>query len=261
MALEITTDRRGSALVIAFNRPAAGNALTLDMATQLYTLLKPVTTDRGIRAVMLRGQGGTFMNGVDLGMYKDSPDAGVERANQMIQPYHSAIREIFTMDKPVLAAVEGRAMGPGLSLMLACDLVIAGRGATFGADFTSYGLTPDGGASWHLAHKLGAARAAELLMLGKNFSAEEAAAWGLINRVTDDAKAQEEALAWLDRLANGPTRAYGSVKRLVAKAFDQDLNAQLGLEHILWGAASRSFDFREAMKAFAENRPAKFMGA
>ena len=98
-------------------------------------------------------------------------------------------------------------------------------------------------------------------MLSDDFTATEAQQWNLVNTVVDDDKLQAEALAWLDKLATGPTRAFAGVKRLVQKAFEQDLNAQLSLEHAHWGASSRSFDFREAVKAAAEKRPPKFSGA
>ena len=260
MVAEITSEMRGQTLILSFNRPQRANALSLEMAAQLFNALKPATTDHGIRAVMLRGQGGTFMDGLDMELYAGDYMAALDRANQMTLPYHSAIRELQVMDKPVLAAVEGVAAGPGLSLMLACDFVIATRGTRFNCKFTSYGMTPDGGASLLLTRKLGAARAAELLMLSDDFSAESAEKWGLVNRVVEAGKLQDEAYAWVDRLVTGPTRAYGGTKRLIAKAFEQDLNAQLGLEHTHWGASSRTFDFRDAVKAYFVKRPPKFTG-
>jgi 2-(1,2-epoxy-1,2-dihydrophenyl)acetyl-CoA isomerase len=165
------------------------------------------------------------------------------------------------MDKPVLAAVEGNVAGPGLSFMLACDLVLAARGTKFNCKYTSYGMPPDGGISLNLTRKVGTSKACELLMLSETFTAEQAEKWNLVNAVVDDDKLSAEALTWVDRLATGPTKAFGSVKRLVAKAFEQDLATQLSLEHTYWGGCSRSFDFREAVKAHFAKRPAKFMGA
>jgi 2-(1,2-epoxy-1,2-dihydrophenyl)acetyl-CoA isomerase len=230
------------------------------MATQLFNILKPAVTDRGIRAVMLCGHGGTFMNGLDMEIFGGDFTAALERINQMFQPYHSVIRELHIMDKPVLAAVEGRAAGPGLSLMLACDFAIAARGAKFNGQFASFGLTPDGGCSYNLARKAGAAKANEILMLGEDFTAEQAEHCNLVNKVVEDATLREEALLWLERLAGGPTRAYAGIKKLVMKAFEQDINLQLSLEHTYWGASGRSFDFREAVKAHFAKRPAKFTG-
>lgn len=262
MPAEITSTKRGAALIVTFNRPAQGNALTFDMANQLFNLMKPATTDRAIRAVMLEGAGGNFMDGIDTtATYGGDFTAALERANQMLQPYHSVVRELLLMDKPVLAVATGSVAGPGMSFLLASDLVIAARSAVFNCKFTAYGATPDGAASIMLPRKIGAARACEMLMLSENVSAEQAERWNLVNRVVDDAKVRDEALAWLDRLVEGATRAMGGVKKLVHKAFEQDSNAQLALEHTYWGASVRSFDFREAVKAHAAKRPAKFTGS
>jgi len=261
MAHEILSEKRGAALIVTFNRPDHANAINIDMATQLFNLLKPATVDRAIRAVLLKGAGGNFMDGIDMNTYAGDPNMALEKANQFIQPYHSAIREVQVMDKPVLAMANGITAGAGLSFMLASDMVIAGRSAKFNCKFTSYAMTPDGGASLMLPRKVGATKAAELLMLSEDFSAADAERLNLVNKVVDDAKLEEEAFALLDRLANGPTRAYAGIKRLVAKAFEEDFNAQLALEHTNWGASVRGFDFREAIKAFFAKRPAKFTGS
>lgn len=261
MTNEVQSEKRGNVLIVTFNRPGNGNALTFDMATQLFNVLKPATVDRGIRAVMLQGAGGTFMNGFEMAMFATDFNVSIERANQMIQPYHGAIRELTVMDKPVLGIASGMTAGPGMSFLLACDLVIAARSAMFNCKFASYGMTPDGGCSMMLTRRVGSARAAELLMFSEDFGAERAEQLNLINAVVDDAKLNTEALAWIDRLANGPTRVYGGMKKLIAKSFEQDINAQLSLEHTHWGASARGFDFREAIKANAAKRPAKFTGS
>ena len=261
MANEILTEKRGQSLIVTFNRTDRGNALNLPMANQLLTAVKPITTDAGIRAVMLRGQGGHFMDGLDLDIYRGDFNAGLANAHQLTLAYHSTIREMHIMDKPVVAAVTGSVAGPGLSLMLACDLVIAARSARFSTGFVTYGMSPDGGMSFHLTRKAGAGRAAELLMFGDSFTAEQAQAWGLVNKVVEDEAMESESAALLDRLTQGPTRALGGIKRVIAKAFEQDLIAQLSFEHTHTGACSRSFDFRDAIKAHEAKRPPKFTGA
>ncbi|MDP9126828.1 MAG: enoyl-CoA hydratase-related protein [Pseudomonadota bacterium] len=261
MANEIISEIKGQALIVTFNRPDRGNAMNMDLAMLLFNLLKNATTDRGIRAVLLRGQGGHFMTGLDMQMYTGDVGLGTERANQLMQPYHSAIRELQAMEKPVLAAVEGAVSGPGMSFMLACDLVLAARSATFNCGFTGYAMSPDGGASFFLPRKVGAARAMELLMLSESFDAAQAEKWSLINGVVDDDRLHAEALSWLDKLVNGPTRAFGAVKSLIGRSFENNLHAQLGLEHTYWGTCSRTFDFREGMKAVVAKRDAKYTGA
>jgi 2-(1,2-epoxy-1,2-dihydrophenyl)acetyl-CoA isomerase len=260
MTSEILSEKRGAALIVSFNRPNHGNALTLDMANQLFNVLKPATTDRAIRAVLLKGMGENFMSGIDMNNYAGDFTAALERVNQMFQPYNAAVREMQGMDKPVLAVVEGIAAGVGLGFMLACDLVVAARSAKFNGKFASYAMTPHGGSSFMLPRKIGLTKALEIFMLGEDFGAAEAERWNLINRVIDDDKLQEESLVWLDRLAGGPTRAYSGIKKLTMKAFEQDLNIHLGLEHTYWGASTRTFDFREAVKAHFAKRPAKFTG-
>jgi 2-(1,2-epoxy-1,2-dihydrophenyl)acetyl-CoA isomerase len=257
---EILTERRGQTLILTFNRPDHANAMTMDMASQLFTHLKNATTDRSVRAILLRGSGGNFMNGIDMRYYSTDLSAALDKANQLILPYHSAVREIQTMDKPVIAAVEGFVTGTGFSLMLAADMVISSQSARFNTLFAKYGLTPDGGCSYFLTRKVGMSRAAEILMLCEDVTPERAKRLHLVNRIVEDERLQEESLAYLDRMAQGPTKAYGAIKKLVASAFDKNLNDQLGLEHTYFGASSRSFDFREAVKAHVAGREPKFTG-
>jgi 2-(1,2-epoxy-1,2-dihydrophenyl)acetyl-CoA isomerase len=231
------------------------------MANQVFNILKNATTDRGVRAILLRGAGDNYMNGLELNLYVGDFGGAVERHNQLMQPYHSAIRELHAMEKPVLSAVKGLVAGPGLSFMLASDLVLAGRSTTFNAAFTSYAMTPDGGTTFNLPRKVGAAKALEILMLSEPFDAAAAEKLQLVNGVIDDDKLDNEALQWVNRLASGPTRAFGGVKRLIGMSFEQDINAQLSLEHSHWGASTRSFDFRDAIKAHFAKRPPKYSGA
>lgn len=257
---EVLTERRGQTLILTFNRPDHANAMTIDMASQLHTILKNATTDRSVRAILLCGAGNNFMNGLDMSFYSSDISAALDKANQLILPYHSAIRELQAMDKPVLAAVEGYVTGTGFSLMLASDLVISSRSARFNTRFAEYGLTPDGGCSFFLPRKVGMSRAVEIMMLCEEFEAERAERLRLVNKVVDDDQLQVAALAWLDHLAQGPTKAYGAIKKLAADSFNKTLNDQLGLEHTYFGQSSRSFDFREAVKAHVAGREPKFTG-
>ena len=257
---DLISERQGQTLILTFNRPEQSNALTTDMAGTLFTALKNATTDRSVRAVLLRGAGGHFMNGLDMSFYAKDINAALDRANDLILPYHSAIREMQAMDKPVLAVVQGQVSGAGLSLMLAADLVLSSRSAMFNAGFPDFGLSPDGACSYFLPRKVGLSRAIEILMLGEAFNADRAERLRIVNKVVDDERLEEEALLWLDKLAQGPTKAYGAIKKLANKAFEQDLNVHLGLEHTYFGQTSRSFDFREAVRSHATGREKKFTG-
>lgn len=257
---EILTERRGQSLILTFNRPDQANAMTLDMANQLFTVLKNATTDRSVRAIMLRGTGGNFMNGLDMGYYSKDISSALESANQLILPFHSSIRELQTMDKPVLAVVDGDVTGAGFSFMLAADLVIASSTTRFNTGFAEHALTPTGGASFFLSRKVGLSRAMEILMLCEEFDAERAKRLRLINKISEPDQLVADSLAWLDKLTSGPTQAYGGIKKLAVRAFDQDLNAHLGLEHTYFGHSSRSFDFREAVRAYFDKRDPRFTG-
>lgn len=259
-ANDVVSVRNGQALIVTFNRPDAKNALTLDLANQAFTILKNATTDRSVRAVLINGAGHNFMAGVDMSQYVGDLSTALERTNQIVAPYHSAIRELQAMDKPVLACVEGEVSGCGLSFMLACDLVMAGHSAKFNCQFIDRALTPDGACTYFLPRKVGSGRAAEILMLNREFGIDEAKQWGLVNFVVDDDALQEESMQLVMQMAEGPTKAYGGIKKLLLRSFDQDLNAHLGLEHNYYGQTVRSFDFREYLLASASSRPAKFTG-
>jgi 2-(1,2-epoxy-1,2-dihydrophenyl)acetyl-CoA isomerase len=256
----ILTEMRGNALIITFNRPEHGNTMTEVMANQLFKALKSVATNPAIRAVMLRGAGGNFMNGIDLEIYHKNIEAGVQKKNEVMLPYHSVIRELHAMDKPVLAVMTGMTLKSGFSFMLVSDLVLAARSARFKAGYASLAMTPDGGVSFFLTRKVGVSKAAEILMLNEEFDAETAEKWHLVNAVVDDELLEQKAMEWLDTLANGPTKALGGIKRLIAKAFEQDMNTHIGFEHTYWGASSRSFDFKNAIRSHFEGKPAKFTG-
>ena len=261
MTSEILFETNGSVLVVTFNRPDKGNALTGAMAKTMSEKLKAISADRSVRAVLLRGNGDHFMNGHEMASYAGDANAVQEQIFQKLQFFYSVIRELQSMERPVIAAVDGNVAGAGFNLMLASDIVIAARRTVFNTGFASYAMVPDAGATFFLPRKVGATRAIELLMLSEDFSPEDAEKWGLINRVVADAALQDEAMAWAVKLANGATRILGATKKLVCSGFDKDLNSQLAVESAAATAMSKSFDFREAMNAHAAKREAKFTGA
>ena len=258
---EILSELKDATLAVTFNRPAQRNALNLDICTQLFNLLKTAATNRSIRAIVLQGQGGNFMDGVDMKMFAGDFTTSLEHYNQLFQPYHSAIRELYMMDKPIIGIAQGQVAGPGLSFLVTCDFVVAAKSAEFNTRFASYGTTPDGGLSYGLTRKAGVSKATELLMLAETFSSADAQRYNLVNRVVEDEVVLQEGHNWAHRLASGPTRAYAGIKRLVSKAFEQEINSQLASEHSQWGAVAKSFDLRDAMRASSANRPPKFTGS
>jgi 2-(1,2-epoxy-1,2-dihydrophenyl)acetyl-CoA isomerase len=261
MTSEVLFETRGGVLIVTFNRPEIGNAFTCYMAGLMEEKFKAAADNRGIRAILLRGNGAHFMNGHDLSVYADNMKAAQDQILQKVQLFYACIREMQVMEKPIIAAVQGRVAGAGLCFMLACDLVIAAKSTIFNADFTSHAMVPDGGVTFFLPRKVGATRAMEILTLNEDFSVETADKWGLINKSVDADVLAAESLAWTDKIASGATRSFGATKRLIAKSFEQDINAQLSMEAAYWNTGCKTFDFAEAMKAHVAKRPEKFTGA
>jgi 2-(1,2-epoxy-1,2-dihydrophenyl)acetyl-CoA isomerase len=257
---EVLFEIRNAVLVVTFNRPEKRNAFSSFMAKLVHDKFKLVSEDRSIRAILLRGQGDHFMDGHDMDVYAGDMTVLHDQIFQKAQFFYTLLREMQVMEKPIIAAVDGRISGAGFSFMLASDLVISSKRAVFNPDFTTYAMVPDGGVTFLLPRKVGAARALELLMLNEDFSATTAEQWGLITRLVENDVLQTEALAWAEKLATGPTRALGATKRLIARSFEQDLNEQLSLEANFANAGIKSFDFREAMKAYVAKREPKYSG-
>jgi 2-(1,2-epoxy-1,2-dihydrophenyl)acetyl-CoA isomerase len=211
----ILFERSGPVFIVTFNRPDRGNAFTGSMAKTLCDKFKLISEDRAIRAVLLRGNGEHFMNGHDLLLYAGDINAIQDQVFQKVQFFYTALREMTVMEKPVICAVHGRVSGAGFNFMLASDLVISARSTIFNTGFTADAMVPDGGATFFLPRKVGMGKANELLMLSEDFTAESAEKWALINRIIGDDNFQSEALSWVAKIAEGPTRALGATKRLV----------------------------------------------
>ena len=178
----------------------------------------------------------------------------------LTERYHPLITGIRQMPKPVVAAVNGPAAGIGLSLALACDLVVAAESAYFSLAFVNIGLVPDGGSSLLVPSRVGFTRAAELAMLGERLDARKAVDWGLINRVFPDSEFAAGADALLDRLAAGATRSYAGTKRQLNRWLYDQMDAQLEFEAGIQREMAASGDFAEGLAAFAAKRPPRFTG-
>ena len=174
--------------------------------------------------------------------------------------YNPLVRTLTTLAMPVVCAVNGVAAGAGANIALACDIVLAGRSASFIQAFSKIGLVPDSGGSWTLPHRIGQARAMALTMLGDKVSAEQAAQWGMIWRCVDDAALQAEALQLARHLATQPTLALAMIKQAIHAASTNTLDAQLDLERDLQQTAANSADCHEGVQAFLDKRPPVFQG-
>jgi 2-(1,2-epoxy-1,2-dihydrophenyl)acetyl-CoA isomerase len=250
--------RRGGELRIELNRPDALNAWNVQFGRDLAAAVERAGDD-DVRAVVITGAGRAFSSGADLKAGFDPTPAGHPDVRTPLRElYHPTIAAVRRLPKPVVAAVNGPAVGIGCSLALACDLVVARESAYFLLAFVNIGLVPDGGASLLVPERAGMARAAEMAMLGERVPAERALEWGLANRVVadDDFEAEVDALA--ARLAAGPTGAYARIKRQLNAWAMGRMEDQLDLEADLQQEAAESADFREGVLAFLERRPPAF---
>jgi len=248
-------------LQVTLNRPEKLNALNPEMHKLLRQALERAAEEREVRAVLLGGAGRGFCAGQDLSERDVSPGAApIDLSVSLGSYYNPLVRRLRELPKPVVCAVNGAAAGAGANLALACDLVLAGRSASFIQSFSRIGLVPDAGGTWILPRLVGRARAMGLALLGEKLSAEQAAQWGLIWKVVEDAKLEDESLSLSKSLANGPTKGYGLIKKAMLASSGNSLDAQLELERDLQREAGYSEDYREGVTAFKEKRPPRFKG-
>ena len=260
----VNVHRDGAAATIELNRPDALNAWDGALGAELLEAVRAVAHDDEVRAVVLTGAGRAFSSGADLrdvSSRERTPEGHIDLRSLLDERYHPIITTIRTMPKPVLAAVNGAAVGIGLSLALAADLVVAAESAYFLLAFVNIGLVPDGGSSLFVPTRVGLARAAEMAMLGERVSAAQALEWGLINRVVPDERFADEVAALRDRLAGGPTRSYAGTKRQLNARIYAGMEEQLELEAEIQQEQAATRDFMEGVTAFVERRAPKFEGA
>jgi len=251
----------GGVQTITLNRPDKLNALNPDMHDRLRKALEEAADEAEIRAVLLTGSGRGFCTGQDLSERDTSPGAPpIDLSVSLGSYYNPLVRRMRALPKPIVCAVNGVAAGAGANLALACDLVIAARSASFVQAFSRLGLVPDAGGTYFLPRLVGTARAMGLALLAEKLTAEQAAEWGLIWKVVDDADLVGESRALAQRLAAGPTKGYGHLKRALYASAGNSLDAQLDLERDLQRELGLSEDYREGVAAFKEKRPAKFKG-
>jgi 2-(1,2-epoxy-1,2-dihydrophenyl)acetyl-CoA isomerase len=251
------------AATIELNRPEALNAWNRRFGEDLLDALRAVGRDEAVRAVRITGAGRAFSSGADL---KDisgddlTPEGRPNVYKVLTERYHPIMHAIREMDKPVVAAVNGPAVGIGCSLALCCDLVLAADSAYFLLAFVNIGLVADGGSSLFVPMRIGMARATEMAMLGERVGAAQALDWGLVNAVHPAESLAEQSAALTARLAGGPTRAYAATKRELNKRLFSGMAEQLELEATLQQEMAGTEDFLEGVSAFLGKRAARFAG-
>ena len=246
---------------ITLNRPETLNAWTAQFGAELKQIVADEAADGSVRAVLVTGAGRGFSSGADLKAgFEPAEDGMPDIRKELHELYHPVIAGIRRLPKPVVAAVNGPAVGIGCSLALACDLVMAAESSFLGLAFVNIGLMPDGGSTAFVPPAVGKARAFQMALLGERIPAHQALEWGLVNWVYPDDVLMGEANALVERLAGGPTRSYASSKEALNRAIYGDLDGQLDLEAELQHALGRSKDFLEGTAAFVEKRDPAFTG-
>jgi 2-(1,2-epoxy-1,2-dihydrophenyl)acetyl-CoA isomerase len=246
---------------ITLNRPDTLNAWHAAFGRELLGAIEGDAADGSVRAVLITGAGRAFSSGADLKAGFDTADDGMPDIRKELDVYHPIISAVRRLEKPVVAAVNGPAVGIGASLALSCDLVLAADSAYFGLAFVNIGLMPDGGSTLFVPAAVGKARAFQMALLGERVDAERALSWGLVNFVHRSAALMDEANALVTKLAAGPTRSYAASKRALNRMLYRDLEGQLDFEAELQHGLARTKDFQEGVLAFVERREADFQGA
>lgn len=243
---------------ITLDRPAALNALTVSLKTELLAAFRAVARDEAVRAVVLTGAGRAFCAGQDL-KERLQPDAAPLTV-EVRERYNPIILAMRRLDQPIVGAINGVAAGAGASLAFACDIRIAAEGASFVLAFGRIGLVPDSGATWFLPRIVGPAKAAELALLGESLSAADAERFGLVARVVPADALAAEARAVAARLAGLAPRALALTKRALERSWSVDLDVALEDEAYRQGIAGATADHAEGLAAFLEKRAPRFTG-
>jgi 2-(1,2-epoxy-1,2-dihydrophenyl)acetyl-CoA isomerase len=249
---------------LTLNRPERLNAWNDQLGRELNKAVLEDCADPSVRSVLITGAGRGFSSGADVKEMLERGSSGERSADVgdlLRERYHPIIRGIRELPKPVVAAVNGPAVGIGCSLALACDLIWAAESAVFGLAFVNIGLVPDGGSTFLVPAAAGKARALEMALLGDPLPASRALEWGLINRVVPDAKLMEEARGLAGRLAAGPTLSYAQSKRALNNSVMKNMDEQLDLEADIQSQMTGSADFLEGITAFVQKREPDFKGA
>jgi 2-(1,2-epoxy-1,2-dihydrophenyl)acetyl-CoA isomerase len=252
----LIVETEGSVTTLTLNRPQARNALDLTMRRELVGALDDIENDPSARVVVLTGAGGHFCAGGDVKSMQ--PGAASADGRARVQALNKLVMRLVEFPRPVIAMVDGFAVGAGCNLALCCDFIVASDRAKFGEVFAKIGLVPDGGGSWLLPRLVGLARAKELIFTADIFDAAEAERIGLVNRVVPAAELASVTRALAQRIAQGPTKVQAMAKHMLNRAASTDLESALDVEAFSQAIAITGPDHREGLAAFFEKRPPKF---
>lgn len=252
--------RDGPVATLILNRPDAANSIDAPMAKAFREAIAELDADASVRALVLAGSGKMFCGGGDLASFAKEADGAAAYVEGLIADLHAALEALEGFHAPVIAAVHGAAAGAGLGLAMAADLVVAGAGSRFVMAYTRSGLTPDGGTSWLLPRLVGLRRAIELTLLNRTLTADEALEAGIVSEVTPDAGVADRAAQLAAQLADGPTAAYATARRLLRSGLQADYSAHLAQEAASIVGSFTTADGLEGVRAFHERRRPQFHG-
>lgn len=253
-------ERDGAIARIKFNRPKVLNALNVAAADALLEASRAIAADGSVRVVVISGEGRAFMAGGDIASFRGPKDDASARLMRLIDPLHTALEILAGLQAPVIASLNGAVAGAGLSLALATDLAIAADNAIFTLAYSKIGTSPDGSSSWSLPRVVGLRKAMEIALLSETFDANEALRLGIVNRVVPAADLAAETEKLVQRLASGPTIAYGQIKSLMRASLGRSLNEQLEAEADAFVECAGTNDFDEGASAFLDKRAPVFKG-
>jgi len=258
----LLTEKKNGVGIITLNRPDKLNAFSDELTFQLQDALKEMEKDKDVRAIILTAAGRGFCAGQDLQSRSIAQEMGERPSlgDSIRRRYNPIVIKLRRIEKPIIAAVNGVAAGAGASIAFACDYRIVTDKVNFIQSFTKVGLIPDSGATFILTRLVGLTKAFELMLSAEKLSAQEALHLGIINKIVSEEDLMKEAMALAEKLAMGPTKAFGLTKRAVNRAVFDDLEELLEYEASLQEIAGRSDDFAEGVKAFVEKRTPQYTG-
>ena len=253
----VVLTREGGIATLTLNRPDALNAINVAVAEAFLAHCQTLANDDSVRVVVIRGEGKAFGVGGDLATLQTD---SVNSANALISRLHEAVLILAKLNAPVIASLHGVVAGGSLSLASACDLAIAAEGTRFNLAYANVAASCDVSGSWSLPRLVGLRNAMQIALLAETFDAQEALRLGLVNRVVPAEQLDAEVQALAQRLAQGPTLAYGRLKRLMRQSFETSLADQLDAERTNFMASAQTQDFKEALGAFFDKRKPVFQG-
>jgi 2-(1,2-epoxy-1,2-dihydrophenyl)acetyl-CoA isomerase len=256
--MSILRNVENGVLTLKLNRPTVFNSFNREMALALQKELKSASINDEVRAIIIIGEGKAFCAGQDLA---EATDPNGPALQSIVKDHYNPIIELIrSIEKPIVAGVNGVAAGAGANIALACDITIAKESASFIQAFSKIGLIPDSGGTFFLPRIIGAQKALALMMTGDKVSASDAEKMNMIYKAVADEDFENELYKFANQIAKMPTKGLGLTKKAINASFSNDLTTQLALEEVLQTEAGQTYDFKEGVNAFLEKRAPEFKG-